>query len=69
MHRVNSLAGYGSERFVRGAFDQLSTRMKRANPLGEAWIASQPHLAQIETDFREFYPQLMDFCDEWRQNH
>jgi acyl carrier protein phosphodiesterase len=69
MHEHNSLAGYGSDEFVAGAFSHLSTRLTRTNPLDIAYSQFEIHLTGLESDFADFYPELMDFCEKWKQTN
>jgi len=69
MHELNSLAGYREQVFIERSLGYLSTRLTRDNPLDEAAIEVTRHLDSLARDLEEFYPELRDFCDEWRQNH
>lgn len=68
MQAANSLAHHGELVFVSNSFRHLATRLRRDNPLPEAFEASLPHLDHLGDRFTGFYPELMDFCDEWRRN-
>ncbi len=69
MQQHNSLASYGEEAFVRNSLDYLSTRLTRSNPLRRAYSEALPHLEDLGVDFSNFYPEVMDFCDEWKKLH
>ncbi|MFT7222381.1 MAG: acyl carrier protein phosphodiesterase [Candidatus Azotimanducaceae bacterium] len=68
MHASNSLARYGESIFVKNSFSYLAKRLKRENPLPDAFEASVPHLPVLSERFAEFFPEAMGFCDEWRNN-
>ena len=69
MQQHNSQASYGKEAFVRNSLDYLSTRLTRSNPLKRAYSEALPHLEDLGVDFSNFYPEVMDFCDEWMKHH
>ena len=68
MHAANSLAQHGELVFIENSFKHLATRLSRENPLPEAFEASLPHLDAVGDRFTDFYPELIQFCDEWRNN-
>ncbi len=65
MHQYNSLAGYGSDDFLIGAFNHLGTRLTRSNPLPGAFDEFQLHREGLREDFSAFYPELLSFVDDW----
>lgn len=69
MQAMNSLAGHGSEEFLIHSFDRLSSRLRRQNPLDTAYDICRDLIPELDRDFHEFYPQLSDFCDEWKQRN
>ena len=69
MHAMNSLASHGEDRYLEGAFSHLATRLKRDNPLTEAFDECQQNYAALDTVFRAFYPKLQSFAEDWKQQH
>lgn len=69
MQQHNSLAGYGNSAFVRNAFTHISGRLKRVNPLLNAFEQCSLHHDGLLSDLEAFYPCLMEYCDDWKQNH
>jgi acyl carrier protein phosphodiesterase len=69
MHEYNSLAHYGETKFVINALTHISTRLKRANPLGYASDEALACLPALRNDLLGFYPQLVNFSDEWQNSH
>ena len=69
MKATNSLAHYGEEVFIENAFLHLGSRLKRANPMDQAMAESQGLLGDLAGDLALFFPELKEFCDEWRLAH
>lgn len=69
MHQYNSLAGYGNAEFVERSFAYLAGKLKRQNPLADAFDQYLWHKSGLTADFHQFYPELMAFCDDWKQSH
>ena len=68
MQQHNALAHYGSESFLAGAFESLAGRLSRANPLAQALEQCLAREKALREDFIEFYPALIAFSENWRQN-
>ena len=69
MFELNSMARYGTDAFIENSFIHLSTRLTRANPLDIAFDQFAQHRQALESDFRDFYPELVDFCNHWQQTN
>jgi len=69
MHSANSLSNYGEIRFLETAFSNLSQRLTRSNPLGNALYICLELLPHIQENFRRFYPDLQAFCLDWQGSH
>lgn len=65
MARHNSLAGYGREEFVTRSLVYLSGRLTRSNPLAASADACLARVSSVEGTFNRFYPQLIEFSEEW----
>ena len=65
MHRVNSLSKYGDVRFLENAFENISRRLTRKNPVADAVDSCLALLPDLRQDFQEFYPELMLYCTDW----
>jgi len=69
MQQHNSLAHYGGLEFLERSLVYLSGRLKHANPLIDAYPHCEEQLPRLREDLLVFYPELMGFCDEWKQLH
>lgn len=69
MQEHNSLAHYGRLDFLQRSLTYLSGRLKHANPLIEAYTQCVEELPNLQQDLSVFYPELMEFCDNWKQLH
>jgi acyl carrier protein phosphodiesterase len=69
MQEHNSLAHYGQLEFLERSLAYLSERLKHANPLIEAYPNCEEQLPSLQEDLLVFYPELMAFCNEWKQLH
>lgn len=67
MQQHNALAHYGTEAFLENAFASLNRRLTRANPLDSAYIEFLKHREALSEDFSLFYPDIIDFCENWKQ--
>ena len=67
MHDHNSLAHYGTEAFLENAFISIGRRLSRANPLDRALAPCLELRRELMLDFSVFYPELMEFCENWKQ--
>ncbi len=65
MYEHNAMAGYVSEQFVEQSFKHISTRLSRENPLAFAFEEFVKLRIPLQQDFAEFYPDLMNYCDQW----
>lgn len=69
MQEHNSLAHYGRLEFLDRSFVYLSGRLNHANPLIDAFPHCEEQLPCLQEDLSVFYPELIGFCDEWKQLH
>lgn len=69
MERSGALASYVEPAFVHRSFIHLSGRLSRSNPLTEAFGQFETHREALRADFRQFYPELVHFVNEWKQTH
>jgi len=69
MQKHNSLAHYGELEFLERSFIYLSGRLKRPNPLIEAYLHCKEQLPGLQEDLSIFYPDMIRFCDEWKRLH
>jgi acyl carrier protein phosphodiesterase len=69
MQEHNSLAHHGESKFLERSFVYLSGRLKHENPLLDAYPHCEEQLPALQEDLSVFYPELMEFCDEWKQLH
>ncbi|MDA9680176.1 ACP phosphodiesterase [Gammaproteobacteria bacterium] len=69
MKKHNSLAHYVGFDFLEPSFIYLSGKLKRPNPLIEAHSHCKERLSGLQEDFIKFYPELMEFCAEWKRSH
>ena len=69
MQKHNSLAHYGGLEFLERSLVYLSGRLKHANPLLDAYPHCAEQLPDLQEDLSVFYPELMKFCNEWKQLH
>ncbi|MGV0033987.1 MAG: ACP phosphodiesterase [Candidatus Azotimanducaceae bacterium WSBS_2022_MAG_OTU7] len=69
MQKHNSLAHYGGLEFLERSFIYLSGRLKHENPLIDAYPHCKEQLPGLLEDLAVFYPELMQFSDEWKQFH
>ena len=67
MLELNAMAKYGTEAFIENSFVHLSGRLSRTNPLDIAFDQYAQHRQGLESDFRDFYPELVAFCDHWQK--
>jgi acyl carrier protein phosphodiesterase len=67
MRQHNSLAHYGNDSFLDGAFQNLAGRLTRSNPLADAGAQCRQHKDALARDFAAFYPELIAFCENWKQ--
>ncbi len=69
MAEVNALVGYRQPKFIDRSLGFLSTRLSRENPLAEAAPEVHLHINALRSDFARFFPELIEFCDEWKKHH
>lgn len=65
MLEFNSLAAYGQTAFVERSLHYLGGRLKRDNPLAASVNTCLELLPDIQKDFIQFYPQLIEFSEDW----
>ena len=66
---IDLLASYGELDGVVLALDQLSHRMRKPNGLAGTRQELLHMDVQLETGFNRLYPDLIQFCIEWRQEN
>lgn len=59
-------AGYADRVELRRAFEGVSHRLKRDNPVGSALPVLEERNAALRTQFELFFPQLLAYTREWR---
>jgi acyl carrier protein phosphodiesterase len=64
MRTRNLLVSYRELRGVENALKGLSTRLTRANPLGEAGPVLLAQYDALQGDFDEFFPQLVTYAKD-----
>jgi acyl carrier protein phosphodiesterase len=69
MHQRNSLAHHGTEAYLENSLIHLSTRLKHANPLAEAYAECRRLEQQVRRDFENFYPDLVSYVGDWKTQH
>jgi len=69
MHQRNALAHHGTEAYLESSLVHLSSRLKHANPLAEAYAECRRLEPQVRRDFENFYPDLMSYVDGWKAQH
>ena len=69
MRANNSLAHYNESAFIERSLAYLSQRLKRSNPLIEAYPLCEEQMPKLIDDFFVFYPQVINFSETWKQNH
>lgn len=69
MESSRALTSYIDTEFVHRSFVHLSTRLSRRNPLAEAYGQFATHRETLHADFQYFYPDLIDFVNEWKQTY
>lgn len=65
MQRYNTLHAYTDEAFIGTAFERVGMRLKRVNPLHCAYEEFLTHRETLQSDFHQFYPDLMRFTNRW----
>ncbi|MFC4763645.1 acyl carrier protein phosphodiesterase [Dyella koreensis] len=62
-------AGYAQIEEMDLAFQGLSSRLKRENPVDSAVPVLLAHDAPLQAHFDAFFPQLQDFAADWVAQH
>jgi acyl carrier protein phosphodiesterase len=68
MHDANALLNYRKPEFVHRSFCHLSTRLRRDNPLTDAYEQFLANRDELDSDFGKFFPALTRFADNWIGN-
>ncbi len=63
------LARYGETDMLEQVFAGLSQRIRHANPLADALPELQAQTEPLSTVFTAFFPQLLEFAHQWRQEN
>ncbi len=66
MNAAASLQSYREEAFIPRSLTSIGQRLKRSNPLEEAHREYQRLEHELQADFEQFFPQLMEFVAEWQ---
>lgn len=64
MRTSNLLLSYRELSGVGRAYQGLSTRLSRKNPLHSGLVAIEPIYKELQADFMAFFPSLIQFSDE-----
>lgn len=67
MQRNDLPAAYADPAMVGRAISGVGQRLQRENPLHQALPLLQQLDPFLEVGFREFFPQLLQFAQEWRE--
>jgi acyl carrier protein phosphodiesterase len=59
--------GYARPEEIAAALDGISHRLRRANPVGEAFPILAGLDRPLQAHFETFYPQLQAFSQRWRE--
>lgn len=62
----NWLGSYGRLEGVGDALDRIAGRLTNGGAFKGAVAEIEAHYEDLETDFLTFFPDLCDFCAEWR---
>ncbi len=65
MQSVRALEFYKNEEFVDRSLKSISTRLKRINPLNQAFGQFGQHKQALDEDFALFLPDVARFANEW----
>ncbi len=65
MAEYRSLEGYGSRQYVERSLGFISERLKRANPLKDAYREFEILEPELEQDFLNFLPEVDNFAQQW----
>ena len=68
MQCSNVLLKYRDPEFVDRTFRYLSGRLRRDNPLAEAYEQFLVNRDKLDSDFIEFFPELTHLSNEWIAN-
>ena len=68
MHCSNELLNYRDPKFIDRSFRHLSGRLRRDNPLTEAYGQFLANRDELDSDFSEFFPELTRFANDWIGN-
>lgn len=69
MQKSQILLRYAEADVIPGVLTNVSSRLKRANPIAHAYLPLQQNLAQLESDFRAFFPALLTHVEDSIRNH
>lgn len=67
--KTGVLARYGDVEILQQVFFGISQRLRHENPLAESLDVLQPRNADIDMAFKRFFPRLMTFAEDWKQQH
>lgn len=67
MAKWNWLASYADVQSIHTALDRMSQRIRRENPLLNSAEELTQHYAGLESDFREFLPQVLRFAKHYHR--
>jgi acyl carrier protein phosphodiesterase len=69
MAQRRTFESYDQAQFVEHALAAISRRLKRQNPMAEAMDQFIQLAPELEADFLNFYPKLIDFSRSWQKEH
>jgi len=69
MQQHRRLEKYSSREFVDSALLSLSNRITRANPMHEGFEEFLTHYVALESDFLQFFPEVLAFSTQWQQSN
>ncbi|HKI75050.1 MAG TPA: ACP phosphodiesterase [Pseudomonadales bacterium] len=69
MMASRSMEQYYRDDFVAGSFRSLAGRLKRDNPMAEAFTEFDRLRTELREDFVRFFPDLMAFTENWQQEN
>jgi acyl carrier protein phosphodiesterase len=69
MQQHRRLEKYSRREFVDSALLSLSKRITRTNPLYDGFEEFVTHYDALESDFLEFFPEVLAFSIQWQQSN
>jgi len=69
MRANRSLEHSAEEVFIDRALCRIAARLSRENPLDQAFCEFKRLEGELMRDFALFFPELLEYCRRWRQEH